>query len=64
MEVEDDDAKIDVEDTAYHAMHVELFEKYAGQYVAIHKGRLVDLIQTKWRSIFALTSDFPDEVVR
>jgi len=35
-------AKLDTEVSAYEAMHVELKQKYLGQWVALHDQRLVD----------------------
>ena len=34
--------KIKAEVEAFHSMHAELVEKYLGQYVAIHNGKVVD----------------------
>ena len=34
--------KIKVEAEAFRSMHAELAEKYLGQYVAIHNGKMVD----------------------
>ena len=34
--------KIKAEAEAFHNMHAELVEKYLGQYVAIHNGKMVD----------------------
>ena len=63
MEIGDDDARMDLEEAAYHAMHAELFEKYAGQYVAIHNGRLVDSDPDEMALYFRIDERFPDEVV-
>lgn len=63
MEITADEAKIDLEDAAYEAMHPELFEKYAGQYVAIHKGKLVDVDEDPMALYLRMDERFPDEVI-
>lgn len=63
MEVADDHAKMDIEDAAYHAMHAELMENYAGQYVAIHNGRVVDADLDEMALYFRIDERFPDEAV-
>ena len=63
MEITDDEAKMDLEDAAYHSMHPELFEKYAGQHVAIHNEQLVDTDPDEMALYFRIDEQFPDEVV-
>ena len=38
----DENAQMDFEEAAYEIQHKELLEQFAGEYVAIHKGKLVD----------------------
>lgn len=63
IEVTADEAKMDREDAAYQAMHAELFEKYAGQYVAIHNGELVDVDEDEMALYMRIDERFPDEVI-
>lgn len=51
------------EEAAYRAMHSELFEKYAGQYVAVHKGRLVDVDSNELALAARINLRFPREIV-
>lgn len=63
MEITADEAKMDLEDAAYEAMQPELFEKYAGQYVAIHERKLVDVDSDPMALYLRLDERFPDEVI-
>jgi len=51
------------EEAAYRAMHGELFAKYAGQYVALHGGRLVDVDKDELVLAARIRERFPKEVV-
>jgi len=51
------------EEAAYRAMHSELFEKYAGQYVAMHGGKLVDVDGDELTLAARVNARFPGEVV-
>ena len=62
-EVDDNDAKMALEETAYGSMHAELFEKYAGQYVAIHNGQLVDTDPDETALYARINERFPNEIV-
>lgn len=62
-EIDADDAKMDLEEAAYESMHPELFEKYAGEYVAIHDGELVDTDPDEMALYFRIGKRFPDEIV-
>ena len=62
-EIDADDAKMDLEEAAYASMHPELFEQYAGQYVAIHDGELVDTDPDEMALYFRIGKRFPDEIV-
>lgn len=63
IEATADEAKMDREDAAYQAMHAKLFEKYAGQYVAIHNGELVDADEDEMALYIRIDERFPGEVV-
>jgi len=36
------EAKIEREEQHFHAQHAELLDRYAGQYIAMHEGRVID----------------------
>lgn len=48
---------------AYHALHSELVRKYEGQYVAIHKGQLVDHDPDPIVLLQRVRAQFPNETV-
>lgn len=56
-------AAIRKEEAAYQAMHSELFEKYAGQYVAVYKGELVDFDADESDLYRRIDQRYPNEVV-
>lgn len=56
-------AAIRKEEAAYRAMHSELFEKHAGQYVAIFNGELVDFDADESALYSRIDQRFPDDVV-
>lgn len=62
-EIDDDDAKMDLEEAAYESIHSELFEKYAGQYVAIHNGQLVDTDPDEMALYFRINERYPNDIV-
>lgn len=51
------------EEAAYRAMHRELFEKYAGQYVAVHSGKLVDVDSDELALAARINARFPGEII-
>ncbi len=51
------------EEAAYGAMHSQLFEKYAGQYVAVHKGKLVDYDADEMTLYRRIDERYPYDVV-
>lgn len=48
---------------AYQQMHPQLVEKYAGQFVAIHNGQLVDHDSDKEALFARIKERFPNQVV-
>lgn len=63
MEISAEEAKMDFEEAEYRKQHTELFEQFAGQYVAIHNGQLVDSDPDEMALYFRIDERFPDEVV-
>lgn len=59
----DQEAVMAREETAYRAMHAELLVNYAGDYVAIHQGQLVDHDEDELALLHRLEEQYPDEVV-
>ena len=51
------------EEQAYAAIHSELLTKFLGQYVAIHRGQLVDHDVSEMALLQRLNQQYPDEVV-
>ncbi len=51
------------EEVAYEAMHPELMAQYAGQYVAVYHGQLIDHDQDVTALLRRLEAQYPDEVV-
>jgi biofilm PGA synthesis N-glycosyltransferase PgaC len=51
------------EEAAYRLMHEELFEKYAGQYVAVHNGKLVDVDSDELALAARINVRFPNEII-
>ena len=51
------------ERAAYEAMHVDLLAAYAGKYVAVHGGQLVDHDADETALLRRIVSRFPGEVV-
>jgi hypothetical protein len=58
-----DEILMEREEAVYRAMHVELMAKYAGQYVAIHEGKLVDYDESELALLKRLNARYPDQVV-
>ncbi|MFZ0547071.1 MAG: DUF5678 domain-containing protein [Candidatus Promineifilaceae bacterium] len=58
-----DQAQMVQEVQAYVAMHAELLRKYAGEYVAIHNGNLVDHDEDLLALLERREKRYPDEVV-
>lgn len=51
------------EETAYQAMHKELLAQYAGKYVAIYHGQLVDFDEDGTALYLRMRKRYPDEFV-
>lgn len=51
------------EEAAYEAMHPELMAQYAGEYVAIYQGQLIDHDQDETALLRRLDAQYPDDVV-
>ena len=51
------------EEAAYRAMHSELFKKYAGQYVAVHNGELVDVDRDELALAARVNARFPNQII-
>lgn len=51
------------ERAAYQTMHPELMAQYAGQYVAVYQGQLIDHDQNEMALLRRLDDQYPDEVV-
>lgn len=51
------------EEAAYRAMHSDLFEKYAGQYVAVHDGQLVGVDEDESALEARVNARFPDQII-
>ena len=56
-------AAIRKEEVAYRAMHSELFEKYAGRYVAVYNGELVDFDADESDLYRRIDKRYPNDVV-
>jgi len=48
------------ESEAFCAMHAELFDKYPGQFVAIHQGRVIDWDKDQLELYTRLDEQYPD----
>jgi hypothetical protein len=59
----DEEAAMAQEEAAYRAMHAELMAQYAGKYVAIHQGRLIDQDRDELALLRRLDAQYPDDVV-
>jgi hypothetical protein len=51
------------EEAAYRAMHAELLAQYAGRYVAIYQGQLVDYDENGAALYLRVRKQYPDEFV-
>ncbi len=51
------------EESAYRSMHRELLEKYAGWYVAIHGGKLVDVDKDELTLAARINACFPNTII-
>ena len=51
------------EEAAYRAMHAELLAQYAGKYVAIFRGQLVDFDEDGAALYLRIRKQYPDEFV-
>ncbi|MFN8490749.1 MAG: DUF5678 domain-containing protein [Caldilineaceae bacterium] len=58
-----EEAQMAQEEVAYAAMYAELWEKYAGEYVAIYQGQLIDHDTTELALLRRLNAQYPNEVV-
>lgn len=61
--LDDESAAMGKEEAAYRAMHSELFEKYAGQYVAVYKGKLVDFDADELAIYRRIDKRYPHDIV-
>jgi len=59
----DEDAQMDFEEAAYEIQHKELFEQFAGEYVAIYKGKLVDHDIDEMTPYFRINERYPHDIV-
>lgn len=59
----DEEAAMVQEEAAYRAMHAELMAQYAGEYAAIHQGRLIDHDRDELALLRRLDTHYPDDVV-
>lgn len=57
----DDNVQAEIE--AYHRLHPKLWEKYPGEYVAIHKQKLVDHDADKQALYARIRETFPNQFV-
>lgn len=55
--------KLEQEIAAYHSMHAGLLQKYAGKYVAVHKGQVVDFDLDQLALYFRVRKLFPGEEI-
>lgn len=51
------------EEAAYEAMHPELMAQYAGEYVAVFQGQLIDHDQDETALLRRLDAQYPNDVV-
>ena len=59
----EDGEKLSLETACYEAMHAQLLTQYAGEYVAIFNGELVDHDTDELALLSRLNADYPNEVV-
>jgi hypothetical protein len=59
----DEEAAMAHEEAAYRAMHAELMAQYAGEYVAIHQGWLIDHDRDELALLRRLDAHYSDDVV-
>ena len=60
---DDEEAKMAQEEVAYEAMYAELWTKYAGEYVAIYQGQLIDHDPAELALLQRLNTQYPNEIV-
>jgi Family of unknown function (DUF5678) len=51
------------ETKAFRLMHPQLLQKYAGQYVALHQGQLIDHDADQLTLYLRIDAQYPDEVI-
>jgi hypothetical protein len=51
------------ETDAFRTMHEQLLQKYAGEYVAIHQGQLVDHDVDQFALYLRMDEQYPDEII-
>lgn len=61
--VNDADRLMSQEEAAYQLMHTELLANHAGEYVAIHQGRLIDCDRDETALLRRLDADYPNDIV-
>ncbi len=59
----DKEAMMAREEAAYRTLHMELMNSYAGEYVAIYQGKLIDHDQDEIALLRRLDAHYPEEVV-
>lgn len=62
-EANEDEQRIAREERAYEAMRDELISQYAGQYVAIYNGLLIDHDPSEIALLQRLNQDYPHQIV-
>ena len=60
---DDAEAAMTREEAAYRAMHTDLTARYAGEYVAIYQGQLIDHDRDELALLRRLDAQYPNEVV-
>ena len=58
-----DSPAMEREVAAYEAMHAQLWEQYANQYVAVHQGSVVDHDNDKVALVMRIRKQYPNQVV-
>lgn len=59
----DEEVAMAREEAAYQTMHAELMARYAGEYVAIYQGQLIDHDPSELALLRRLDAQYPHEVV-
>jgi len=51
------------ETEAFRAMHSQLLQKYAGEYIALHHGQLIDHDVDQFALYLRVDEQYPDEII-